>query len=46
VEALAAMASEAGYFYRAPDAENLLAIYQVIAVAIPCPPERFWGRRQ
>ncbi len=44
-EALLAMASRPGYAYRAPDAEDLAAIYRAIAVAIPCPPVAFWGGR-
>ena len=44
-DALEAMASERVFFYRAPDAEDLAAIYEQIAVEIPCPPSRFWGRR-
>lgn len=43
--ALEEMASERGYFYRAPDAEDLAAIYAAIAVTIPCPADAFWGRR-
>ena len=39
------MASRPEYFYRAPDGEDLSAIYRTIAVEIPCPAERFWGRR-
>lgn len=39
------MASRSEYFYRAPDGEDLLAIYRAIAVEIPCPAESFWGRR-
>jgi Mg-chelatase subunit ChlD len=42
---LVQMASRPGYFYRAPDGEDLLAIYRTIAVEIPCPREQFWGRR-
>ena len=43
--ALEAMASRSSYFYRAPDAEDLKAIYEEIAVEIPCPVEDYWGRR-
>lgn len=43
--ALAAIASQPDYFYRAPDAEALAGIYHVIAVAIPCPADAFWGLR-
>lgn len=39
------MASRPEYFYLAPDGEDLAAIYRTIAVAIPCPPESFWGMR-
>jgi Mg-chelatase subunit ChlD len=45
LKALEAMASKPSYFYRAPDAEDLAAIYAAIAVEIPCPAEDFWGRR-
>jgi hypothetical protein len=44
-EALAAMASRPEFFYAAPDGEALAGIYRGIAVAIPCAPEQFWGRR-
>ena len=44
-DALEAIASEPAYFHRAPGAEDLAAIYQHIAVEIPCPPSRYWGRR-
>ncbi len=43
--ALEEMASKAGYFYRAPSAEDLADIYAAIASEIPCPAEDFWGRR-
>jgi len=43
--ALAAIASQPAYFYRALDAEALAGIYRVIAVAIPCPVDSFWGLR-
>jgi len=39
------MASQPAYFHRAPDGEDLQAIYKAIAVAIPCLPEHFWGGR-
>lgn len=42
---LRAMASRPDYFYLAPDGEDLAAIYQTIAVTIPCPAEDFWGGR-
>jgi Mg-chelatase subunit ChlD len=42
---LAQMASRPGYFYRAPDGEDLLEIYRTIAVEIPCPASGYWGRR-
>jgi hypothetical protein len=45
VGALEQMASRREYGYRAPDGEDLLAIYGAIAVEIPCPAERYWGRR-
>jgi Mg-chelatase subunit ChlD len=45
VEALRHMASRPGYFYQAPDGEDLAEIYSEIAVEIPCPPGAFWGRR-
>jgi Mg-chelatase subunit ChlD len=42
---LASMASRPDYYYRAPDAEALEAIYRAVAVTIPCPPGSFWGGR-
>jgi len=45
VSELREMASEPGYFNRAPDAEDLAAIYRAIAVELPCPGVRMWGRR-
>ena len=44
-DALEAMATEPDDFHRAPDGEDLAAIYAQIAVEIPCPPSRWWGRR-
>jgi Mg-chelatase subunit ChlD len=44
-DALRRMASTPADYFYAPDGEDLLAIYKAIAVAIPCPPEAFWGRR-
>lgn len=43
--ALRQIASRPDYYYRTPDADALTAIYEEIAGVIPCPPERFWGRR-
>ena len=43
--ALAAIASKPAYFYHAADAEALKAIYEVIAVEIPCPADRYLGAR-
>ena len=43
--ALAAIASTPGDFHRAPDGEDLAAIYRQIAVAVPCPAGQYWGRR-
>jgi Mg-chelatase subunit ChlD len=43
--ALAAIASQPAFYYRAPTAEQLGGIYHQIAVAIPCPADRFWRRR-
>ena len=43
--ALEQMASRSSYFYRAPDAEDLNAIYEEIAIEIPCPVEHYWRRR-
>jgi len=45
VAELTEMATRPDYFYRAPDGEDLAAIYRAIAVEIPCPAERFWGKR-
>jgi Mg-chelatase subunit ChlD len=44
-DALRRMASGPTDYFYAPDGEDLLAIYEAIAVAIPCPREAFWGRR-
>jgi Mg-chelatase subunit ChlD len=44
-EALEAMATEPDDFHRAPDGEDLAAIYAQIAVEVPCPPSRWSGRR-
>jgi hypothetical protein len=43
--ALEAMASKPADFYHAADAEALKAIYEAIAVEIPCPADRYWGGR-
>jgi hypothetical protein len=43
--AVAAIASRATYYHRAPDAEALAAIYAAIAVEIHCPADLCWGRR-
>jgi Mg-chelatase subunit ChlD len=45
-EALRQIASEPGYFYHAPEAEDLGDIYRQIAVEIPCPAGQFWPWRQ
>jgi Mg-chelatase subunit ChlD len=45
VGALEQMASRREYCYRAPDGEDLLAIYAAIAVEIPCPAEGYWGQK-
>ena len=45
VEALARMASRPTFFYHAPDAEALAAIYAAIATEVPCPAGAYWGRR-
>jgi len=42
---LAAMASTAGGFLRAPDAEDLAAAYAEVARSIPCPASAWWGGR-
>ena len=42
--AMAAIASTPGAFYRAADAEDLAAIYEAIAVEIPCPAADYWGQ--
>ncbi len=44
-DALRAIATTAEDFYEAPDGEDLEAIYERIAVEIPCPAGRYWGRR-
>jgi len=43
--ALALIANRPDFFYRTADAEELDAIYRAIAVAIPCQPDAYWGRR-
>ena len=45
VAALGAIASKPAYFYRAPDAADLAAIYRAIAVELPCPGRQFWAGR-
>jgi Mg-chelatase subunit ChlD len=44
-DALQRMASRPSTYYHAPGAEQLISVYGQIAVALPCPPERFWGKR-
>ncbi len=44
-EALRQIASKPHYFYHAPEAEDLSAIYESIAIEVPCSRELFWGRR-
>jgi hypothetical protein len=44
-EALARMASRREDFHVAPGAEELAGIHRGLAVALPCPAERFWARR-
>jgi hypothetical protein len=44
-DALRLIASRPADHYRTPDADELAAIYERIAGAIPCPAEGFWGRR-
>jgi len=44
-EGLAAMASMASGFLRAPDAEDLAAVYAQVARSIPCPASAWWGGR-
>lgn len=39
------LAGHPGRSYLAPSARDLAAIYREIAVNLPCPAERFWGRR-
>jgi Mg-chelatase subunit ChlD len=43
--ALQQIASKPHFFYHAPEAEDLSAIYESIAVEVPCSVGRFWGRR-
>jgi secreted protein with Ig-like and vWFA domain len=45
LDALEAMASKPSHYYRAPDGEVLADIYAEIAVEIPCPSDRYWGKR-
>ncbi len=42
---LVQIASEREYYYQAPDAGQLIMIYQDIVQEIPCPPARYWGGR-
>jgi len=44
-EGLAAMASMASGFLRAPDAEDLAAVYAQVARSIPCLASAWWGGR-
>jgi len=44
-EGLAAMASMESGFLRAPDAEDLAAVYAQVAQSIPCPESAWWGER-
>jgi len=44
-DGLAAMASTAERFLRAPDAEDLAAAYAEVARSIPCPASAWWGGR-
>ncbi len=43
LDALLAMASRPSFFLRAPDGEDLAAIYASIAVEVPCPAARYRG---
>lgn len=43
--ALERIASRPGFYYHAPDAEDLGAIYAAIAVDLPCRPDTYWGQR-
>ena len=36
---------EPAWFYEAASAEDLEAVYAAIAVDLPCPSHRYWGRR-
>ena len=44
-EQLRTMASRPGWFYEAATAEDLEGVYQAVAVDLPCPASRYWGRR-
>ena len=44
--ALGQCASRPEYYFRTADASTLTKIYEDIAGMIPCPPERYWGRRR
>jgi hypothetical protein len=39
------MASQPEWFYEAATADDLAAVYRAIAVDLPCPASRYWGRR-
>jgi len=41
-DALRRMASRPADYFEAPDGEDLAAIYEVIAAALPCPPYAHW----
>jgi len=43
-DALRRMASRPADYFEAPDGEDLAAIYEVIAAALPCPPYAHWPR--
>jgi Mg-chelatase subunit ChlD len=42
---LQTMASQPEWFYEAATADDLAAVYRAIAVDLPCPASRYWGRR-
>jgi hypothetical protein len=42
---LRAMASSPARFFRAPEPTIIRSFYADLAKRVPCPPERYWGRR-
>ncbi len=45
VDELAYIVSGPGCYFPAPDPKMIRAIYRDLTKQLPCPPERYWGRR-